>query len=163
MPSVSARVIVPVPPGVAFEVSQTTGPLRLRWDPFIRRQAFLDGATRPAKGVRTATVHRLGLRMVSEYVSYSPPTNVGMKMVTGTWFFASFAGGWQFRPVPGRADTTETTWRYTFATRPEWLAPVADRVGTWLLGHEIRRRIAGFAAGCADPVVVAAARSTASG
>ena len=59
VPQVSAEVVVPVPPDVAFAVSQTTGPVRLSWDPFIRRQYFLDGATAPAKGVRTRTFARL--------------------------------------------------------------------------------------------------------
>ena len=83
MPQVSAQVVVPVPPQVAFAVSQTTGELRLTWDPFIRRQYFLDGATAPAKGVRTRTLARLGPAMTSEYVSYRPPTSVGMTMVDG--------------------------------------------------------------------------------
>lgn len=64
----------------------------MRWDPFIRRQHFLDGAALPAKGVRTFTVQRLGFRMISEYVSYNPPSNVGMKMTEGSWFFERLGG-----------------------------------------------------------------------
>lgn len=154
MPVVSAQVVVDVEPAVAFAVSQTTGTVRLRWDPFVRRQRFLDGATRPDKGVRTLTVHRWGARMVSEYVSYAPPRNVGMRMVSGPWFFRMMAGGWRFeQDGPGQ---TRATWKYSFSCRPAWLAPVAERVGTWVLGREIRRRIEGFAAGCTDPVVLAA-------
>lgn len=92
--------------------------------------------------------------MVSEYVSFHPPLSVGMRMVRGPWFFATFAGGWRFTPD---GDGTRAVWRYTFAVQPRRLRFVADPVGRWLLGHEIRRRIAGYARGCADPVVVAAA------
>lgn len=162
MPVVESRVVVPLDPATAFAVSQTTGEVRLRWDPFIRRQRFVDGATEPAKGVRTATVHRLGPAMISEYVSFNPPSNVGMRMVSGPWFFDTFAGGWRFKPVPGDPARTEAVWRYSFATKPAWLAPVADRIGTWLLGRDIRRRIEGYARGCADPAVVAAAGRTVS-
>ncbi|MBF0688707.1 MAG: SRPBCC family protein [Cellulomonas sp.] len=151
---VESSVDVPVAPDVAFAVSQTTGAVRLRWDPFIRRQAFLDGATAPAKGVRTLTRHRSGLRMVSEYVSYKPPTNVGMKMVTGPWFFAVMAGGWRFTALPDGG--TRAVWRYSFTCRPAWLAPVAERIGRVVLQRDVDRRIAGFARGCADPQVVAA-------
>jgi len=93
--------------------------------------------------------------MISEYVSYAPPTNVGMKMVRGPWFFEMMAGGWRFAAgeEPGQ---TIATWRYHFRTRPAWIRPVADRVGTWLLGRDIRRRIAGYARGCQDPLVLAA-------
>ncbi len=153
MPQVSAEVVIPVPPGVAFAVSQTTGELRLSWDPFIRRQYFLDGATAPGKGVRTRTVARLGPAMTSEYVSYRPPTSVGMTMVDGPWFFERFGGGWRFEPRPGG---TRAVWKYTFTVRPAWLRGVADPFGRWLLGREIRRRIDAFAAACADREILAA-------
>lgn len=152
---VESSVDVPVPPAVAFAVSQTTGATRLRWDPFIRRQRFLDGATVPAKGVRTLTQHRSGLRMVSEYVSYRPPTNVGMTMVEGPWFFAVMAGGWRFTALPDGAGT-RAVWRYSFRCRPAWLAPLAERIGRIALQRDVDRRIAGFARGCADPQVLAA-------
>lgn len=155
MPVVEAVLVVPVAPHVAFAVSQTTGATRYRWDPFVREQHLLDGATRPGKGVRTFTRSRHGLTMVSEYVSYAPPTNVGMKMVRGPWFFAMMAGGWRFAPAaePGH---TVATWRYHFRTRPALVRPVADVVGRCLLGRDIRRRIEGFARGCQDPEVLAA-------
>lgn len=155
MPVVSAEAIVPVDPATAFAVSQTTGDVRLRWDPFIREQHFLDGATAAAKGVRTLTRQRFGLRMVSRYVSYAPPSNVGMAMESGSWFLERFGGGWRFMPADD-GSSTRAVWKYSFRCRPRWLAPLAERIGTAVLGAEIRRRIAGFAAGCADPVVLAA-------
>jgi hypothetical protein len=160
VPVVEARVVVPVAPQTAFWVSQTTAPIRYRWDPFVRDQRLLDGATRPDKGVRTATISRHRLRMVSEYVSFNPPRNVGMKMVRGPWFFERFGGGWRFEP--GTEDgTTLAVWRYNFSVRPAWLRPVADRIGSWLLGRDIRRRIEGFAGGCRDDIVLATARAAA--
>ncbi len=156
MPQVRAEVWVPVSADTAFAVSQTTGEVRLQWDPFMRRQRFLDGATRPGKGVQTLTKARLGPVMVSRYVSYSPPRNVGMTMVTGPWFFESFGGGWRFEP---EGEGTRAVWKYTYSVRPRWLRPVAEPIGQWLLGREIRRRIEAFAAACSDPAIVAAALS----
>lgn len=166
MPVVESSILVPVDAATAFAVSQTTGDTRLRWDPFVRRQRFLDGAVVPAKGVRTFTRHRSGVSMVSEYVSYAPPTNVGMRMVSGPWFFATLAGGWRFRAVATAGDPHEggapralATWKYSFTCRPAWLAAVAEWIGTRVLQREIDRRIEGFARGCCDPVVLAAARA----
>ncbi len=157
MPVVESRVVVPVDAETAFWVSQTTAPVRYRWDPFVHDQQLMDGASVPDRGVHTRTVSRHRLTMISEYVSFQPPTNVGMRMVHGPWFFARFGGGWQFRPGP-RPGSTEAVWRYNFQVRPAWLAPVADRIGRWLLGRDIERRIAGYARGCTDDVVLAAAR-----
>lgn len=155
MPVVESRCIVPVDVDTAFAVSQTTGDIRRRWDPFIRRQHFLHGALAPATGVRTFTVQRFGFRMESEYVSYRPPTTVGMKMTKGSWFFARLAAGWRFSAVTGTDAGTLAIWRYNFACKPRWLAPVAERIGAVLLQRDIDRRILGFARGCEDRVVLA--------
>ncbi|TQK68345.1 SRPBCC family protein [Nocardioides sp. SLBN-35] len=160
MPVVQSRIRVPVPPEVAFAVSQTTGPVRRRWDVFIREQHFLDGATEAATGVRTFTRQRLGPSMVSRYVSYAPPRNVGMVMERGPWFFERLGAGWRFE---ADGEGTVATWKYSFTCRPRLLAPLAERIGRVLLGREIRARIAGFARGCEDPVVLAAIRSAEEG
>jgi len=158
---VEASVVVPVDPATAFAVSQLSGPVRLRWDPFVVRQQFLGGATAPAKGVLTSTVQRFGLRMISEYVSFRPPSTVGMRMMRGPWFFERFAGGWRFdaEPGPNGEPGTRAVWRYSFACRPAWLAPLAERIGERLLQREIDRHLDGFARGCRDEAVLAAARA----
>ncbi len=155
MPQVAAEVWVPVPPEVAFAISQTTGAVRLAWDPFIRAQHLID-ADRPGKDVRTFTRARVGgvrgFAMVSRYVSYRPPTSVGMTMERGPWFFAAFGGGWRFvaRTRDGVAGTT-ATWKYTYRIRPRLLRFVAEPVGQRLLGREIRARIEAFRRACTDP------------
>src|ERR1700754_3639433 len=156
MPQVTAEAWVPVPPATAFAVSQTTGEVRLRWDPFIRHQHLID-ADRPGKDVRTLTKARVGPTMISRYVSYRPPTSVGMTMEKGPWFFASFGGGWRFSPeTRDGVDGTRAVWKYTWTTKPAWLRPVADLVGRWLLGREIHARIAAYAEACVDPEVLRA-------
>jgi len=157
MPVVESSVVVPVAPDLAFAVSQTTGEIRMRWDVFIREQRLLDGVERPAVGVRTLTVSRRGLRMVSEYASYRPPTSVGMKVTGLPWFFEKLAGGWRFDPHEGGSLAT---WKYNFSCRPRLIAPIAEWIGVRLIKYDIDRRIAGFARGCSDPVVLAAARAT---
>lgn len=157
MPVVESTVELAVDVDTAFAVSQTTGETRLRWDPFIAHQHLLDGATVPAKDVRTFTRHRSRLlSMTSRYVSYRPPTTVGMTMERGPWFFETFAAGWRFDPAgPGRS---RATWRYSFRCRPSWIAPVAEAIGTRVLRRDVERRLAAFARGCTDPVVLAAVR-----
>jgi hypothetical protein len=69
-------------------------------------------------GVRTFTRSRHGLKMISQYVSYNPPSNVGMRMVEGTWFFEMMGGGWRFSPAEQQGHTL-VTWRYNFRCRPK--------------------------------------------
>ena len=154
MPRIEATATVDVPCEVAFQLSQTYGEIRYRWDPFVKEQHLLDGATAAAKGVRTSTRSRHGLSMVSEYVTYKPPGHVGMRMVEGPWFFKSFSGGWNFTALDdGRTDAT---WRYNFTVKPAWLRFVADPIGRWLMNRDIRRRLDAFAAACGDESIIAA-------
>lgn len=152
MSQVRAERHLHVDPSTAFAFSQTTGDFRLKWDPFISKQGFLHGATTAGKGVQTRTVSRMGISMVSEYVSYAPPLNTGMKMVKGPWFFDTFGGGWRFTERDGG---TQAVWKYTFSCRPTWLRPIAERIGTWLLGREIERRLGAFATACHNPELLA--------
>lgn len=160
MPQVSADVHVPVPPDLAFAVSQTHGTIRRGWDPFIREQHFLDGAEHPGVGVRTFTrsafLGPLSPSMVSEYVSWRPPTSVGMTMVTGPAFFSRFGGGWRFT---AEGDGTRAVWKYTYDVTPAQIRQVAVPIGQWLLGREITARIQAFARACRDDQVLAAARA----
>ena len=153
MPRIEATAVVDVPREVAFRLSQTYGEIRYRWDPFVKEQHLLDGAPAAAKGVRTSTTSRHGLKMVSEYVTYRPPGHVGMRMVEGPWFFQSFSGGWNFADHDGGG--TSATWRYNFTCRPTWIRPIADPIGRWFLGRDIRKRLDAFTAACADPSILA--------
>jgi ribosome-associated toxin RatA of RatAB toxin-antitoxin module len=160
MPQVRAERLIRIDPDTAFAFSQTTGSFRLKWDPFISGQHFLGSAATAGKGVRTRTRSRLGLAMVSEYVSYAPPKNVGMTMVTGPWFFENFGGGWRFTADDGG---TRAVWKYTFSCRPALLRPVMERIGTWLLGREIEKRIEAFARACENHALVAEFRAQETG
>jgi hypothetical protein len=156
VPRIESTVTVHIPVDDAFVVSQSQQEVRYRWDPFVREQRLLNGATTPGNGVETFTRSRHGLTMVSRYTSFRRPSQVGMKMVKGPAFFASFGGGWIFKPIDD--NTTEVVWRYTFTIRPRWLAPIADRIGRRVLQADIDRRLAGYAAACANPEIVEAAR-----
>ncbi len=158
MPRIESTVEVDLAIEVVFALSQTYGELRYRWDPFVKEQHLLDGATHAAKGVRTSTTSHHGLHMISEYLSFRPPTQVGMRMVEGPWFFETFSGGWSFSDLGG--GRTRATWRYTFAVKPKALSPIADRIGVRLLQRDVDRRLAAFAKACADASIVAAVRAS---
>lgn len=155
MPRVESKARVAVRIEEAFALSQSQAEVRYAWDPFVREQRLLDGALYPAKGVRTFTRSRHRLRMTSQYTSFQPPKQVGMRMVEGPPFFATFGGGWSFTAVD--ETTTDAVWRYTFSIRPAWLGWVANPIGSWFLGRDINRRVAAFSAACTNPELVARA------
>lgn len=139
-----------------FDLSQSYT-LRLDWDPFVRAQRILGGATQADKGVLTETISRHRLRMVTTYLTFRRPTLVGMKMVEGPPLFRTFSGSWRFEALG--PDRTAVAFRYRFDCRPKVLAPVLERIGRWYLGRDIERRLAAFKAACDDGALLAAARA----
>lgn len=139
----------------AFVVASSYG-VRLDWDPFVNAQHLINTGT-PGRGVQTYTRSKHGLTMVSEYLTYKRPSNMGMKMVHGPWFFRTFSGGWHFHDLDdGRC---EITYRYRFDCRPRWLQPISHRIGNWLLGRDIAARVDAFVAGVEDADIVRRARA----
>jgi hypothetical protein len=141
MPIVERSTTVKASVTQAFDLSQSYA-LRLDWDPFVKEQHPLGGATEAGQGVRTSTTSRHGLVMITEYLTYHRPTLVGMKMVTGPRIFTLFSGSWRFVEID--ADTTRVVFRYNFTCRPKFLAPIMHRIGVWYLGRDIQHRIDAF-------------------
>jgi uncharacterized protein YndB with AHSA1/START domain len=137
VPIVEREIQIEVPRSAVFALTQDYY-LRLEWDPFLRDLRFLDGATGPAPGVRVWVRARNGLQMRVEYVTVDPPERVAVRMVSGPFFFSTFAGTWIFKAT---SDTsTRVVFRYGFQTRWAPLRPVLDRIIAALFAHDIAAR-----------------------
>jgi ribosome-associated toxin RatA of RatAB toxin-antitoxin module len=135
----------------AFDLSQSYG-LRLEWDPFVKAQRLMNGATVAGKGVQTLTVSRHGLKMISEYLTFRRPETVAMKMIEGPAIFRLFSGSWQFERVD--EARTRVLFKYHFTCRPAWLHWIVHPIGRWILGREIRRRLLAFQKAAETPGMI---------
>jgi hypothetical protein len=120
----------------AFDLSMSHA-RRFDWDPFLKAQRFLDDATEPGVGVQTWSKDRRGLVMVTRYLTFQRPHRVGMKMMKGPPIFRTFSGAWAFSATP---NGCEVVFRYNFSCQPKLTAPIAERIGQWYLGRDIRIR-----------------------
>src|SRR5690242_18124097 len=143
MPIVEAVDIIEAAQETAYAVSQDYY-LRLKWDPFLREMRFLQGATQPAVGVQVWVKARNGLTMTVEYRVVAPPSRVAMTMLRGPFFFAQFAGTWQFEPVT--STQCRARFRYSFRTRWPALRPVLDPLIGLVFRRDVRARVAGLKA-----------------
>lgn len=152
MPRVESEVIVDIDLETAFALSQTYGEIRYMWDPFVKEQHLLDGATNAGKGVKTSTTSKHGLTMISEYVTYNPPTHVGMRMIEGPKFFKSFSGGWTFSKVS--ENKTKAVWRYNFVCSPKWMQSIMNPIGMRILQKDIDARLSAFEKACTNAEIL---------
>lgn len=125
-----------------FALSQDAA-LGSRWDPFVRSQRYLDGASAPDVGVRVWVRAWTGLTMVVRFVRFRPPQTVAMER--GPLAFQRFAGTWRFSPAPGGG--TRVVFRYAFTARGGPLRPALERAIAALFRRDVRARLLGLKAG----------------
>jgi ribosome-associated toxin RatA of RatAB toxin-antitoxin module len=147
MPAVERSIEIRGGVEEVFDLAQDYG-LRLRWDPFLKDLRFLDGATVPAVGVRTWVRARNGLTMTVEYVAFDRPRTVAMRMPRPSGPFETFGGSWRFKPLP--AGLTDATFRYTFRTRPRFMAWLFEPLVGRVLGRDVEARLRGLKHGIED-------------
>ena len=138
MPTVEYSLVIHAERGALFELTQDYG-RRRRWDSFLKEARLLNGATQAAIGVRAWCVAWHGLGMETEYVTFSPPAVVAVRMTRGPAVLETFAGSWRFDEAgPG---ATRVTFRYHFKARPRWLRRLIDPVLGVLFMRDARLRL----------------------
>jgi ribosome-associated toxin RatA of RatAB toxin-antitoxin module len=134
--------VVDAAPEVVFALTQDYS-ARLKWDPFLRQAVLLNGATEPGVGVRAWCVARSGIGMETEYVSFTPPRIVAVKMTRGPKILETFGGAWEFTLTDD--SRTKVTFRYQLRARPRWLAWLIEPVARWWFSREARLRVVALA------------------
>ena len=110
----SERILINCTQNVAFDYTQDYTN-RLNWDTFLKRAELMDGASVAAVGVKAYCVSRIGLGMVTEYVSFNRPKATAIKMTKGPFMFKNFAGSWTFNNSVN--SITEVIFLYSFKLR----------------------------------------------
>ena len=119
-----------------FNLTQDYG-TRLSWDPFLRQAILLDDAKSAGLGIRSWCVAWFGVGMESEYVSFTPPKVVAVKMTRGPWMLERFAASWRFHSA--KTDRTDVSFVYSFQMRPS--IRVLTPVVAALFRYEMRQRL----------------------
>lgn len=133
---------------------------RLEWDPFLREARLLGGATTPALGVRAWCVEkgRFGIGrfgMETEYVRFSRPQVVAVKMTAGPVPLERFAASWRFEALA--PNLTRLIWRYHLALRPRWLRPLLTPIVLCFFARSMDKRLMALKAGAETAAAPAAA------
>jgi hypothetical protein len=138
MPTFEQAIEINARPDALFRLTQDYDH-RLDWDPFLKEARLVGGAQAAGVGVRAWCVAKSGLGMETEYVSFSPPKGVAVKMTRGPAILASFAGSWRFQELaPGR---TRVIFRYHLAARPRWLGSIFDPIMRLVFTHDVKKRL----------------------
>ena len=141
MPTVETSLVIRAGRAALFDLTQDYG-RRLRWDPFLKEARLLGGAGRAAAGVRAWCVAWHGLGMETEYVTFSPPAVVAVRMTRGPALLKAFAASWRFDEAG--AGATRVTFKYHFKARPRWFSRLIEPVLDVLFRRDARMRLNGL-------------------
>lgn len=110
----SKSIIINCSQTEAFDYTQDYAN-RLNWDTFLKKAALIEGATEAGKGIKAYCVAKVGLGMVTEYVSFNRPKATAIKMTNGPFLFKSFLGSWTFKETGD--SKTAVIFLYSFTLR----------------------------------------------
>jgi hypothetical protein len=82
--------------------------------------------------------------MHARYIAFDPPEGAAFEMVSGPWFFRTFAGAWRFVQVT--PDSTTVLFNYNFTVRPAFLRWLLEPILRRSLERHVRRRLTGLKA-----------------
>lgn len=152
MASVEDQLTIKAPVEFVYRISQDYA-VRYDWDPFPENISVVSGDPDAlAVGTRVQIRSRLGMDMLVEFVQVMPPSRAAVKMISGPWFLAKFAGSWIFQP--GQSDAqTEARFRYTIVARPKALRLLVEPLAALYFSRVVSRRLAGLKAYCEAALV----------
>ena len=142
MPGGSISIEVNAPPEVVFDLIHDYA-RRLEWDSMLSEAHLLGGAAAAGVGVRSLCVgtwRSAYLPMETEYVSFERGRVAAVKLTNRPAFFDRFAATIKHEALSH--GCSRVTYKYSFHARPRALAPVLEPIMNWMLGREIRQRLA---------------------
>jgi len=143
MPTIKVQALITVPQAWLFELSQDYA-RRVCWDPFSAQYDFDTPDWAPGVGAELSGKARNGYAMRARYIAFDPPARAAFEMISGPWFFRTFAGAWRF--VPQSPHGTTVSFNDPFTVRPSifrwFMEPLIKRSLAW----HMSARIAGLKA-----------------
>jgi hypothetical protein len=143
VPTVKAHEHVAVPQVWLFDLSQDYS-RRVNWDSFSERYKFESPGWAPRVGAELTGRARNGYSMRARYIAFKPPEVAAFEMVSGPWFFQTFAGAWHF--VQTAPLSTHVSFNYNFRVRPRFLKWFLEPLLRRSLERHIRARAAALKA-----------------
>lgn len=141
MPAIKVQASIHAPQAWLFDLSQDYS-RRLDWDPFSESYHFLTPDGVPRVGAEVSGRARNGFRMHARYIAFNRPEGAAFEMVSGPWFFRTFAGAWRF--VEESPGNTIVSFNYNFTVRPAFLRWLLEPLLHRSLERHVEARIAGL-------------------
>lgn len=146
MAIIEESILICLPCDEVYRISQDYS-VRYDWDSFPDSLKMLNGEDYSARIGRKVFIRsKLGMEMVVEFVQVNPPRSAAIKMVTGPWYLAKFAGSWNFDPVD--EQNTRVRFRYLLLTRSFVFNYLVQKIAVHYFRHVTNKRLLGLRSYC---------------
>jgi ribosome-associated toxin RatA of RatAB toxin-antitoxin module len=139
VPIIEASIDIALPRDEVYQISQDYS-VRYDWDPFPDSMKMIgDGENSARIGGQVFIRSKLGMEMVVEFVQVKPPKNAAIKMVSGPWYLAKFAGSWIFDTI--NEEQTRVRFRYVLQTRCGIFNYLIETISVSYFRHVTNKRL----------------------
>ncbi|MCT4580770.1 MAG: hypothetical protein N4A35_05065 [Flavobacteriales bacterium] len=89
---------------------------RVQWDSQTQSINYINAEKQLKKGAQVTVISSNGVRMDTEYTTFTPPHQIAIKMLNQSPIFRAFNGSWIYKRIS--ANQTELTILYEFKLQP---------------------------------------------
>ena len=115
-----------------FEVTQDYY-IRLDWDPYLNEARLLGNSQNAGIGEESYCKNKLGMVMVSKYISYKSPDVAAVKMTKGPRILEKFSGAWNVKSTGIGESLVIFTYNYELKGKVfnKLFAPISALIFGW--------------------------------
>ena len=146
MPIVENTMVINLPCDEVYRIAQDYS-VRFKWDPFPDKLEMIGNeGYKPKIGGKVFVRSKLGMAMIVEFVQVNPPRADAIKMISGPWYLAKFAGSWTFDSIT--EQKTRVRFRYLLLTRGFVFNYLIETIAVCYFRHVTNKRLLGLSSYC---------------
>lgn len=128
-----------------FEVTQNYQ-IRLEWDSYLNEARLLGKSQSAGIGAKSYCKNKLGMIMVSKYISYKSPDVAAVKMIKGPRVLKKFSGAWNVKSDGVKASLI--TFTYNYELNGNIINKLFGPISAFIFGWEMKIRLSNLKKYC---------------
>lgn len=121
-----------------FEITQNYH-VRLEWDSYLTEARLLGDSQSASIGKESYCKNKLGMVMISKYISYKSPDVAAVKMIKGPGILKKFSGAWNVKSIG--VEESLVTFTYNYELNGKIINKLFGSISAYFFGWEMKVRL----------------------
>ena len=121
-----------------FEITQNYH-VRLEWDSYLTEARLLGDSQSASIGKESYCKNKLGMVMISKYISYKSLDVAAVKMIKGPGILKKFSGAWNVKSIG--VEESLVTFTYNYELNGKIINKLFGSISAYFFGWEMKVRL----------------------